>query len=50
LEKDIPNGPKKQTAIGILISIKIDFKLKLTLKDRKDTTYSSKEKSTKVTC
>lgn len=40
--------PEKQTGVAILISNKIDFKSKLIRRDGKDTSYSSKEKSTKV--
>jgi hypothetical protein len=41
------HGPKKQAGVAILISDKIDFQLKIIKKVRKDTSYSSKEKSTK---
>ena len=42
------NDPKKQAGVAILISNKIDFPPKVIKKIRKDTLYSSKEKSTKV--
>jgi hypothetical protein len=41
------NGPKKQTGVAILISNKIYFQSKV-IKDRKDSSYSSKEISTKM--
>jgi hypothetical protein len=43
------NGPKKQVGVAILVSDKIDFKPKLIRRQGKDTTDSSKEKSTKRT-
>ena len=45
------DGPKKQAGIAILIFDKVDFKPKLTKRDREEhyTTYSSKEKSAKTT-
>jgi hypothetical protein len=43
------NCPKKQAAVTMLISNEIDFhQQKLSRKIRKDTSYSSKEKSTKM--
>ena len=42
------NGPKKQAGVAILISNKIDFQTKLSKRIRKDTSYSSKEKSTNM--
>ena len=41
------NGPKKQAGVAILILNTIDFQQKVIKKD-KDTSYSSKEKSTKM--
>jgi hypothetical protein len=41
------NGLKKQAGVAILISNKIDFQQKVTKKDRRDTSYSSKVKSSK---
>jgi hypothetical protein len=41
------NGPKKQAGVAILISNKINFQPKVIKKD-KDTSYWSKEKSTKM--
>ena len=42
------NGPKKQAGVAILILNKIDFQPKVIKTIRKDTLYSSKEKSTKM--
>jgi exonuclease III len=41
------NGLKKQAGVAILISNKIDFQYKVIKKDRRDTSYSSKLKSSK---
>jgi hypothetical protein len=41
-------GPKKQAGVAILILNKNDFEPKVTKKIRKDISYSSKEKSTKM--
>jgi hypothetical protein len=42
-------GPKKQAGVAILISNKMDFQPNVIKKKiRKDTSYSSKEKSTKM--
>jgi hypothetical protein len=41
------NGLKKQARVAILISNKIDFKPKVIRKTRRDTSYSSKVKSSK---
>jgi exonuclease III len=43
------NGPKKQARVIILISNKIDFQTKVSKKIRRDTSYSSKVKFTKMT-
>ena len=42
------NGQKKQAGVAILISNKSIFNKKSSKKIRKDTSYSSKEKSTKM--
>jgi hypothetical protein len=42
------NGPKKQAGVAILISNKINCKPKLSKKIRRDTSYSSKIKFTKM--
>ena len=42
------NGLKKQARVAILILNKVDFQPKVIKKIRKDTSYSSKEKSTKM--
>ena len=39
--------PKKQAGVGIIISNKIDFQIKVIKGDRKDTIYSLKEKNHK---
>ena len=41
------NGLKKQAGVAILISDKIDFQPKIIKKTRRDTSYSSKVKSSK---
>jgi exonuclease III len=41
------NGMKKQAGVAILISNKIDFQPKVIKKTRRDTSYSSKVKSSK---
>jgi hypothetical protein len=41
------NGPKKGAEVAILILDKINFNQKSSKKIRKDTSYSSREKSTK---
>ena len=43
------NWLMKQDSVNILIFNKIDFQPKLIKRERKDTLYSSKEKSTKIT-
>jgi hypothetical protein len=41
-------NPKKQAGVGIIISNKIDFQIKVIKEMGKDTSYSSKEKSIKM--
>jgi hypothetical protein len=49
LEKNFQaNGPKKQAEIDILIPKKIDLQTKVIKKIRMDSSYPSKEKSTKI--
>ena len=43
------NKLKKQAGIAIIISGKLDFKPKLMKRDGEDTSYSSREKFTKMT-
>jgi hypothetical protein len=43
------NRPKKQSEVAILISNKIDFQSKVIKEMGKDTSHSSKEKSTNMT-
>jgi len=42
------NGPKKPAEVVILISNKINFQSRVIKKIKKDTSYSSKKKSTKM--
>jgi hypothetical protein len=42
------NGPKKQAEVAILILIKMEFQLKLSKEIRKNISFSSKGKSTKM--
>jgi hypothetical protein len=42
------NSPKRQAGLAILKQIKSSFNQKLSKTIRKDTSYSSKEKSTKM--